>query len=73
MLLSALCRGQDFTWTPGGYSIAFGRMLQDGIVTRYLNDHVRSKTSALPYRSQLKLNADWFLWISDVFNQFRTL
>ena len=28
-----------FGWTPGGYALSFGRMLQDGIVTKYLNDH----------------------------------
>ena len=26
-------------WTPGGLALSFGRMLQDGIVTRYLADH----------------------------------
>ena len=26
-------------WTPGSYGVAFGRMLQDGIVAQYLRDH----------------------------------
>jgi hypothetical protein len=26
-------------WTPGGIALSFGRMLQDGIVNRYLADH----------------------------------
>ena len=26
-------------WTPGGLALSFGRMLQDGIVNRYLADH----------------------------------
>ena len=30
---------KTFAWTPGGYGLVFARMLQDGIVTRYLNDH----------------------------------
>jgi hypothetical protein len=29
----------ELAWTPGGSGIAFGRMLQDGIVARYLRDH----------------------------------
>jgi hypothetical protein len=33
-------------WTPGGYSIAFARMLQDGIVTRYLREHFRIRTAS---------------------------
>ena len=27
------------TWTPGGYALSFGRMLEDGIVKKYLDDH----------------------------------
>ena len=26
-------------WTPGGIALSFGRMLQDGIVARYLDEH----------------------------------
>ena len=26
-------------WTPGGFALSFGRMLQDGIVKKYLDDH----------------------------------
>ena len=26
-------------WTPGGFALSFGRMLQDGIVKRYLDEH----------------------------------
>ena len=40
MLLSAnFALSGRVAWTPGGYSIPFARMLQDGIVTRYLHDH----------------------------------
>ncbi len=50
-------------WTPGGYSIAFARMLQDGIVTRYLNDHCPTQQFKLcPYRNELPETADDFLW-----------
>lgn len=58
-------------WTPGGYSIAFARMLQDGIVTRYLNDHCPSQQFKLcPYRNELPETADDFLWSREtVFNK----
>jgi hypothetical protein len=50
-------------WTPGGFSIAFARMLQDGIVTRYLNDHCATRQFKLcPYRNELPETADDFLW-----------
>ena len=40
-------------WTPGGYGVAFGRMLQDGIVARYLNDHCpQQKLKLCPYRNR---------------------
>jgi hypothetical protein len=56
-------------WTPGGYGLAFGRMLQDGIVTRYLNDHCPDAQLKLcPYRNELPLDADTFLWGKSVFN-----
>jgi hypothetical protein len=61
---------KKFAWTPGGYGIAFGRMLQDGIVTRYLNDHCPDPGLKLcPYRNNLPLDADEFLWGRSVFNQ----
>ena len=58
-------------WTPGGYSIAFARMLQDGIVTRYLNDHCPTQHFKLcPYRNDLPETADDFLWSREtVFNK----
>ncbi len=50
-------------WTPGGYGIAFGRMLQDGIVKRYLDDHCPDPRLRLcPYRNALPPTADDFLW-----------
>jgi hypothetical protein len=59
-----------FVWTPGGFSIAFGRMLQDGIVARYLTDHCPDPRLRLcPYRDQLPPTADEFLWGRSVFNQ----
>ena len=57
-------------WTPGGYGLAFARMLQDGIVTRYLDDHCPDPTLRLcPYRNALPRDADAFLWDDSVFNK----
>ncbi|MDE5462105.1 hypothetical protein GWG67_15705 [Bradyrhizobium sp. CSS354] len=58
-----------WTWTPGGTGVAFGRMMQDGIVARYLNDHCpREKLKLCPYRDQLPATADEFLWGKSMFN-----
>ena len=51
-------------------ALEFGRMLQDGIVTRYLNDHCPDPQLKLcPYRNELPLDADTFLWGDSVFNK----
>jgi hypothetical protein len=72
MLVSAnFALSGQVAWTPGGYSIAFARMLQDGIVTRYLNDHCATQHFKLcPYRNDLPETADDFLWSREtVFNK----
>jgi hypothetical protein len=74
MLLAAnYAVSKTIAWTPGGYGIAFGRMLQDGIVTRYLNDHCATEQLKLcPYRNDrdaLPLDGDSFLWGNSVFNK----
>ena len=57
------------TWTPGGYGVAFGRMLQDGIVAQYLRDHCPKQSFKLcPYRDRLPATADQFLWGNSMFN-----
>lgn len=57
-------------WTPGGFAIAFGRMLQDGIVKRYLDEHCPdARLKLCPYRNELPRTADGFLWGYGVFNQ----
>ncbi len=62
--------GKRLAWTPGGYGIVFGRMLQDGIVTRYLNDHCpEPRLKLCPYRNELPLDADTFLWGHSVFDR----
>ena len=70
MLLSAnYALSGKLAWTPGGYGVAFGRMLQDGIVTRYLRDHCPTiKLKLCPYRNELPATADAFLWGKSMFN-----
>ncbi|MBR0753972.1 hypothetical protein JQ604_17445 [Bradyrhizobium jicamae] len=70
MLLSAnFALSGQFAWTPGGTGVAFGRMLQDGIVTQYLRDHCAQEQLKLcPYRNELPATADEFLWGKSMFN-----
>jgi hypothetical protein len=60
----------QLAWTPGGFGIAFGRMLQDGIVKRYLDEHCPNlRLKLCPYRDKLPATADEFLWNGGVFNE----
>lgn len=70
MLLAAnFALSGQLAWTPGGTGVAFGRMLQDGIVARYLRDHCGTIPLKLcPYRDQLPPSADDFLWGNSMFN-----
>jgi hypothetical protein len=57
-------------WTPGGYGIVFARMLQDGIVKRYLDAHCAERHFKLcRYRNELPKTADAFLWGAGPFNE----
>ncbi|MGY3451698.1 hypothetical protein ACVILH_004040 [Bradyrhizobium sp. USDA 4353] len=71
MLLAAnFALSGQLAWTPGGTGVAFGRMLQDGIVAQYLNDHCgREKLKLCPYRNELPPTADDFLWGNSMFNK----
>jgi hypothetical protein len=70
LLFANFALSGQLAWTPGGYGIAFGRMLQDGIVARYLRDHCPEQHLKLcPYRNDLPDTADEFLWSKEsVFN-----
>lgn len=70
MLVSAnYALSGKLAWTPGGYGVAFGRMMQDGIVARYLSDHCpRERYKLCPYRNELPASADEFLWGKSMFN-----
>jgi hypothetical protein len=71
MLLAAnFVLTKRITWTPGGYGILFGRMLQDGIIKRYLDEHCPDPRLRLcPYRAEIPQDADTFLWGESVFNK----
>ncbi|MDD1527262.1 hypothetical protein C7U92_04945 [Bradyrhizobium sp. WBOS7] len=70
MLVSAnYALSGKLAWTPGGYGVAFGRMMQDGIVARYLSDRCpRERYKLCPYRNELPATADEFLWGKSMFN-----
>ena len=57
-------------WSRGGYALSFGRMLEDGIVKKYLDAHCPDKTLRLcPYKDALPRDADDFLWGGGVFDK----
>src|SRR5262249_51249280 len=64
LLLSAnFITAGRFAWTPGGVALSFGRMLQDGIVARYLAEHCPDRRLRLcAHRAELPTNADVFFW-----------
>ncbi|HLH89771.1 MAG TPA: hypothetical protein VKX28_15070 [Xanthobacteraceae bacterium] len=79
MLLAAnFALSGQFAWTPGGYGIVFARMLEDGIVARYLDAHCGDESFKLcAYRHRLPPTADDFLWaygsIFDKLGRFKGL
>lgn len=64
MLLTAnYAAAGRFAWTPGGIALSFGRMLQDGVVHRYLAEHCPERHLQLcSHRAELPQNADLFFW-----------
>src|SRR5581483_9033919 len=57
-------------WTPGGIALSFGRMLQDGIVARYLAEHCPDPRFRLcEHRDKLPTDADEFFWGESIFDQ----
>jgi hypothetical protein len=54
---------KKFAFTPGGFNFVFSRLVQDGIVERYLADRCPDSTIRLcTYRAELPDNADDWLW-----------
>ena len=57
-------------WTPGGIGLTFGRMLQDGIVKRYLDEHCPDPRLRLcDHRDELPSDADMFYWGQGLFDR----
>jgi hypothetical protein len=69
LLAANFALSRQLAWTPGGTGVAFGRMMQDGIVARYLRDHCpRERLKLCPYRDELPATADEFLWGHSMFD-----
>ena len=57
-------------WTPGGFALSFGRMLQDGIVNKYLDEHCPDPALRLcAYKNELPRDADMWFWGSKLFDR----
>jgi hypothetical protein len=65
-LLSNLIIAGVFGFTPGGSSFLFARLIQDGIVARYLHDRCPDTQIRLcAFRYELPTNTDDWLWTGD--------
>ncbi len=61
---------RQLAWTPGGIALTFGRMLNDGIVKRYLAEHCPDPRFRLcDHLSELPDDADVFFWGESVFDR----
>jgi hypothetical protein len=61
---------RQIAWTPGGAALSFGRMLQDGIVNKYLDDHCPDPALRLcAYKNELPRDADMWFWGSKLFDK----
>jgi hypothetical protein len=71
MLLGAnYAVARQLAWTPGGFALPFGRMLQDGIVARFLADHCPDPRLKLcEHRHELPTDADEFFWGESIFDR----
>jgi hypothetical protein len=62
----------NFAFTPGGSSFLFGRLIEDGIIARYLDEHCPDPSLRLcNYRATVPDDADGWLWDGD--SPFRKL
>jgi hypothetical protein len=61
---------RQVAWTPGGFALSFGRMLQSGIVNKYLDAHCPDPYLRLcRYKDELPRDADEFFWGSPLFDK----
>ena len=66
LLLSNLMIAGQFRFTPGGTSFLFGRLIEDGIIARYLDDRCSDPVTRLcAYRDVLPSTIDDWLWSFD--------
>jgi len=57
-------------WTPGGIALMFGRMLNEGLVKRYLTEHCPDPRFRLcDHIAELPDDADVFFWGESVFDR----
>jgi hypothetical protein len=64
--LSNLALAGQFAFTPGGFNFVFSRLVQDGIVDRYLADHCPDAAIRLcAYRNAIPQTANDWLWALD--------
>ena len=57
-------------WTPGGFALSFGHMLQEGIVQKYLGEHCPDPGLRLcAYKDALPNDADVWFWGSPLFDK----
>ncbi len=65
-LFSNFAIANQLAFTPGGFNFVFSRLVQDGIVDRYLLDHCPDVTIGLcAYRAEMPQTADDWLWALD--------
>lgn len=70
--ISNLAITGNFAFTPGGSSFLFGRLIEDGIVARYLSERCPDASLRLcDYNATLPQDADGWLWDGD--SPFRKL
>ena len=66
--ISNLAIAGKFVFTPGGESFLFGRLIEDGIVARYLDERCPDATLRLcAYKARLPDEADDWLWGPSMF------
>jgi hypothetical protein len=64
--LSNLAITGEFAFTPGGASFFFNRLIEDGIVTRYLDESCPDATLRIcAYRADISTGYDDWLWKND--------
>lgn len=70
--ISNLAITGNFAFTPGGSSFLFGRLIEDGIIARYLDEHCPDASLRLcDFKATLPEDADDWAWDGD--SPFRKL